>query len=258
MEMFSNSMLVVGQVKGELEAKDVRMQEYLNRARHLQSGFDSFSLHQIPRSRNTHADSLATFAASSMQSLPRVILVEDLCNLNEMERKKVQVHQLRVGPSWMDPIVLFLKDDILPEEKDEADKVRRKASRFWLFEDQKFYKRSFFGSYMLCIHPETVELLLKELHEGICGSYIGGRSLSHKALTQGYWWPNMQWKGQEYVKKYDQCQRFAPNIHQPRCVLNPLSSPWPFAQWGLDIVGLFPKAPGNKRWLLVGIDYFTK
>ena len=34
-EMFSNSMLVVGQVKGELEAKDVRMQEYLNRARHL-------------------------------------------------------------------------------------------------------------------------------------------------------------------------------------------------------------------------------
>ena len=62
-----------------------------------------------------------------MQSLPRVILVEDLCNLNEMERKKVQVHQLRVGPSWMDPIVLFLKDDILLEEKGEVDKVQRKA-----------------------------------------------------------------------------------------------------------------------------------
>ena len=80
-----------------------------------------------------------------MQSLPRVILVEDLCNLNEMERKKVQVHQLRVGPSWMDPIVLFFKDDILPEEKSEADKVRRKAPRFWLSEDQKLYKRSFLG-----------------------------------------------------------------------------------------------------------------
>ena len=51
-EMFSNLMLVVGQVKGELEAKDVRMQEYLNRAKHLQSGFDFFSLHQIPRSRD--------------------------------------------------------------------------------------------------------------------------------------------------------------------------------------------------------------
>ena len=51
----------------------------------------------------------------------------------------------------------------------------------------------------------------------------------------------MQKKAQEYVKKCDQCQRFAPNIHQPEGVLNPLSSPWPFAQWGLDIVGPFPK-----------------
>ena len=68
----------------------------------------------------------------------------------------------------------------------------------------------------------------------------------------------MQKKAQEYVKKCDQRQRFAPNIHQLGGVLNPLSSPWPFAQWGLDIVGLFPNAIGNKRYLLVGTDYFTK
>ena len=68
----------------------------------------------------------------------------------------------------------------------------------------------------------------------------------------------MQKEVQEYVKKCDQCQRFAPNIHQPSGTLNPLSSPWPFAQWGLDILGPFPKAVGNKRFLLVGTDYFTK
>ena len=68
----------------------------------------------------------------------------------------------------------------------------------------------------------------------------------------------MQKQAQEYVKKCDQYQRFAPNIHQPGGVLNPLSSPWPFAQWGLDIVGLFPKATENKRYLLVGTNYFTK
>ena len=68
----------------------------------------------------------------------------------------------------------------------------------------------------------------------------------------------MQKEAQEYVRKCDQCQRFAPNIHQPGGVLNPLSSPWPFAQWGLDIVGHFPKVIGNKKYLLVGIDYFTK
>ena len=68
----------------------------------------------------------------------------------------------------------------------------------------------------------------------------------------------MQKEAQEYVRKCNQCQRFAPNIHQPEGVLNPLSSPWPFAQWGLDIVGPFPKALGNKNYLLVGTDYFTK
>ena len=68
----------------------------------------------------------------------------------------------------------------------------------------------------------------------------------------------MQREAQDYARKCDQCQRFAPNIHQPGGVLNPLSSPWPFAEWGLDIVGPFSRAVGNKRWLLVGTDYFTK
>ena len=60
------------------------------------------------------------------------------------------------------------------------------------------------------------------------------------------------------MKKCDQCQRFTPKIHQPKGVLNLLSSPWPFAQWGLDIVGPFFKVIGNKKYLLVGTDYFTK
>ena len=68
----------------------------------------------------------------------------------------------------------------------------------------------------------------------------------------------MQKEAQEYVKKCDQCQRFTPNIHQLGGVLNPLSNPWPFAQWRLDIVSSFPKVVGNKRYLLVGTDYFTK
>ena len=61
-EMFSDSRLVVDQVQGELKVRDLRMQEYLNQVRHLQLGFESFNLSQIPRSRNTRADSLTTLA----------------------------------------------------------------------------------------------------------------------------------------------------------------------------------------------------
>ena len=65
----------------------------------------------------------------------------------------------------MDLIILFLNEDILPEEKLEAKNVRRKASRFWLSKDPTLYKCSFSGPYLLCIHPKTSELLLKKLHE---------------------------------------------------------------------------------------------
>ena len=129
----------------------------------------------------------------------------------------------------MDPLVLFLKKDILPDDKTKANKIRRNASRFWLFEDQKLYKRSFSRPYLLCVHLEASKLILEGLHEGICGSHMGGRSLAHRAITQGYWWPNNQREAHEYVKKCDQCQRFTLNIHQPGGTLNPLSSPWPFA-----------------------------
>ena len=97
--MFSNSRLVVSQVKGELEARDERMQGYLSQVRHLQSGFESLSLLHVPRSQNTQADSLATLATSSVQSLPRVILIEDLCKPMEVKGEVVHVHQVRVGPS---------------------------------------------------------------------------------------------------------------------------------------------------------------
>ena len=163
------------------------MQEYLDQAKRLRSRFDSFSLLHISRSGNTHADSLATLATSSTQCLPRVILVEDLHRPSVVKTEVIHVHSVRVGPSWMDPLILFLKEDALPEEKSEVDKIRRKASRFWLSEDLKLYKRSFSGLYLLCVHPDATKLILEELHEGICRSHTGGRSLSYKAITQGYW-----------------------------------------------------------------------
>ena len=86
-------------MKGELEARDERMQGYLSQVRHLQSRFESFTLLHIPRNGNTHVDFLATLATSSAQSLPRVILIEDLYKPTEVKGEVVHVHQVRVGPN---------------------------------------------------------------------------------------------------------------------------------------------------------------
>ena len=91
-----------------------------------------------------------------------------------------------VGPNWMDPIMDFLANDWIPDDEKEVSKVRRVAARYWLSEDRKLYRRSFGGPYLLCLHPEKVGQLLAELHEGICGSHVGGRSLAHRAMMQGF------------------------------------------------------------------------
>ena len=65
-KVFSDSRLIAGQVKGEFEAKDERMQGYLSQVKFLRSKFDSFDLLHIPRNGNAHADSLAMLATSSV------------------------------------------------------------------------------------------------------------------------------------------------------------------------------------------------
>ena len=68
----------------------------------------------------------------------------------------------------------------------------------------------------------------------------------------------MQEDAKVYVGSCEKCQKHSPINHTPAADLAPLTSPWPFAQWGLDIVGPLPTAKNNRRYLLVGTDYFTK
>ena len=103
-----------------------------------------------------------------------------------------------------------------------------------------------------------MENLLWEIHEGSCGGHIEGRSLAHRAMSQGYWCSYMQKDALQFVRKCDRCQRFAKEIHQPAGQLNSIVSPWPFDQWGIDIVGLMPRSTGNCRFLIVATDYFNK
>ena len=73
---------------------------------------------------------IATLATSSAHDLPQVVLVEDLYTHTSAYHDIPRIHQIKLGPSWMDSISLFLEKDVLPEEKSETDKVRRKAPHF--------------------------------------------------------------------------------------------------------------------------------
>uniref|UniRef100_A0A2N9G5Q6 Integrase catalytic domain-containing protein n=1 Tax=Fagus sylvatica TaxID=28930 RepID=A0A2N9G5Q6_FAGSY len=242
----------------EYSARDERMMTYLSITKSLLSKFESVQVEQVRREYNSHADILAKLATALESDLHRSVTVEVLSAPSTLIDTVDRVCGTNMEPSWMDPLIAYLRDNCLPQDPKAANVIKRKAPRYWLSKEGNLYKCSFSGPYLLCVHPSLVDDLLYEIHEGICGSHTGGRSLAHRAMSQGYWWPFMQSDAVRYVRKCDKCQRFAPKIHQPARELNPLSSPWPFAQWGLDIVGPLPRAPGNKKYLIVATDYFTK
>ena len=79
-----------------------------------------------------------------------------------------------------------------------------------------------------------------------------------KILRQGYYWPTLSKDSISYVKKCDKCQRFAAVARAPPTELKMISSPWPFAIWGIDLIGALPTGKGGVRYAVVAIDYFTK
>ncbi|KAL0395105.1 UNVERIFIED_CONTAM: hypothetical protein Slati_4476700 [Sesamum latifolium] len=120
------------------------------------------------------------------------------------------------------------------------------------------YKKPFTHPLLRCLSQEEGLHVLKEIHDGCCGSHIGTWALANKALRAGYFWPTMKQDARYLMNKCEKCRKYATLIHQPAEPLNVMLSPCLFSQWGMDIVGRFPPAPGQKKFLLVAIDYFTK
>ncbi|KAL0373591.1 UNVERIFIED_CONTAM: hypothetical protein Sradi_3274800 [Sesamum radiatum] len=120
------------------------------------------------------------------------------------------------------------------------------------------YKKSYTHPLFRCLSTEEGIHILQEIHSGCCGAHIGTRTLANKALRPGYFWPTMKQDAIQLVSKCKRCQRHSSLIHQPAEPLTTMLSPCPFIQWGMDIVGPFPLVTGQRKFLLVAIDYFTK
>ena len=175
------------------------------------------------------------------------LLIDDGTNVQEVDFEC----------NWTTPLISYLRTGLPPDGKEAARKLKFQASRFVLIKDV-FYKRGFSRLYLRFLSHEEVDYIMREVHEGICGNHSGARSLVHKMIRARYYWPTMLKDAQAYVKTCDKCQRFSNFIRQPSEELTPMTAPWPFAQWGLDIMGPFPIGVRQLKFLVIGIDYFTK
>ena len=102
----------------------------------------------------------------------------------------------------MDPIVKYINTGELPSERNKAHKIQIQSAMFSLVNGQLF-KRSIDGPYLKCLTTEQGQYVLVELHEVICGNHPSGRTLAHKAHTQGYYWPTIRSDAIDYMRKCD-------------------------------------------------------
>ena len=223
--VLGDSQLVMGQVNGTYEAKEGRMKRHLEKVLRLVKKFKEANFVQVPREENMEADTLVKEASATgaidefneVQYDPSIDLPE--------------VQQIKNRENWITLIVSYLNDEKLPNGKDEARKLKVRAARYVLM-DEVLYKRGFSQPYLRCLSSDKTNYMLREVHEGACRNHSGARSLIHKVIRAGYYWPTVQANVKAYVKVCDQCQRFSNVPRQPSEYLTPMMASWHFAQWG--------------------------
>ncbi|CAL9019406.1 unnamed protein product, partial [Prunus brigantina] len=214
----------------------------------------AYEIRQIPQSENSHADALSRLASAINDKIGRKVPVEIL---SQPSTTTTEVCTVRYENTWMSPIYAFLIDGTLPTDKSQARKLRYRSARYTVINDV-LYKRGYTTPYLKCLTKEKGDYILREVHSGVCGDHSGSRSLAHKVFRQGYFWPTLHQDANVLVKKCDKCQRFGSIPHIPAEPLSPIVSPWPFAQWGLDLIGPMPEGKGQVKYAVVAVDYFTK
>ncbi|GJR36417.1 reverse transcriptase domain-containing protein [Tanacetum coccineum] len=187
---------------------------------------------------------------------PEGVLVEELKEKSVNESEVLAMVE-EEGDSWMTQIHEYLMDENLPAKRKKARAIKCKSQHFAII-NGILYKKSFLGLWLRCVGPSQANYVLREIHEGSCSMPAGTRSVVAKALRIGYYWPTMHKDARALIKASHECQVHKPIPRNLQEKLNPITSPWPFYKWGIDIAGPFPEGPGKVKFLIVAMDYFTK
>ena len=211
--IYCDSQVITNQINGDYECKGERMKLYLNQVRKRVDDLQA-QIIQIPRGENEQADRLAkAVSAEHMVTHGNVLSFVQLSSLIESS----EVQEIGIESNWTTTITSYLKDGLLPNEKEAATKVKVRATRFVLIKDI-LYKRGFSRLYLRCLGNEKASYVMREVHEGICRNHSGSRSLVHKLIRAGYYWPTMQ----ADAEACDKCQRFSNIIRRPTEELTPM------------------------------------
>ncbi|XP_021743464.1 uncharacterized protein LOC110709553 [Chenopodium quinoa] len=123
-----------------------------------------------------------------------------------------------------------------PRRVIKAQALADLQAKWFLWHEGKVYKKSYTHPLLYCVSPDEGDYILREIHQGACGSHQGSRTLAGKSFGQ---------------RNADIPRLLATNL---AAILPTL----PFDKWGRDLLGPFPPAVGQKKFLIIVVDYFTR
>ncbi|XP_016164665.1 uncharacterized protein LOC107607204 [Arachis ipaensis] len=242
-KVYCDSLLVVQQVNDQFQVRDPLLSKYLLLVKNLISQFKEFEIQHIPREQNQRADIL-----SKLDSTQSEISTLHQFTINSPSIDLTKVLSVTQESDWRIDFINYLQTSHIPETVENVKRFRRQATFFTLL-NGALYRRGYTRPLLKCLSRSEAEIALSEAHEGICETHTGARSLSSKILRAGFFWPSLKQDSENKVRACINCQKHAPTIHIPAEDMHHSNVTWPFHQWGLDILGPFPTAPGQTNGL---------
>jgi ribonuclease HI len=253
----TDSQVILGHVDKSSKTRDPKLEKYLDVVQRLEASFEGFSVKNIPRGENEHAELLAKSATQGLP-LPSEVFFETIKapSIELMERAVLTISPVH-SKDWRTEIISFLQGNCLSDDKSYNKRMEARTRPYVIIEGE-LYKHGVCSPLLKCLSRNEGHELKKEIHAGLCGAHIGSRPLLGKVFRQGFYWPKAASNAADLVQKCENCQKCARGQKKPSSLTQLIQPTWPLQRWGLDLLGPLPPAQGNLKYVVVAVEYFSK
>jgi ribonuclease HI len=242
--VYGDSLVVISQINKDWDCSTNSMGKYCAAVHKLEDKFEGLEFHHVERDCNAAVDALSKLGSSRAEAPPGIFIQEisQPSILSDQMEECNTLSQPESDPNdWREAIIRYIKIEEEPDDKAAAERIARQSARYTLI-GGTLYRRGAAGVLMNCIHSVIRKQLLDEIHTGQCGVYAASRTLFEKAFRSGFYWPIAKSDAAELVQRCEACQFLSKQQHLPAQQLQTIPVTWPFACWGLDLIGPFKKS----------------
>jgi hypothetical protein len=257
--------VVINQVNKSWDHNKENMDAYYLEVRKLENKFYGLEFHHVVRDNNVVEDVPSKLGSTHAQ-VPAVSLSKSFMRHPSRSRRHRPLIQhipagqevMMIDVDWRQPFIDYIREQKVPSDKNLAEQLIRRAKSYVLVRDKLYRRGASSGVLMKCVPQEEGKGILEEIHKGVCGNHASSCTLVSKAFRRVFYWPTALGNAEELVRRCQGCQYFTQKQHVPAYRLVTIPPTWPFACWGLDVIGPLPTKLGGFNRVLVAIDKFTK